>query len=142
MYVFVYGTLTEPNRVQDVLAVDTSDSSQRDPSLFDGPAVLEGLHRVEGRYPTLAPGGHVEGRLLCVDDQELERLDRYEGVDTGLYTRVSVPGDGLEGPVAVYVGDPDRLGVSTECEWPSGASFVDRVQTVCDRGEIYVRRTE
>jgi hypothetical protein len=27
-------------------------------------ATLHGLHRVEGQYPTLAPGGSVAGRVL------------------------------------------------------------------------------
>ena len=44
MDVFVYGTLTEPERVGDLL----------DSFAFVGPARLEGLRVVEGRYPTLA----------------------------------------------------------------------------------------
>jgi len=52
--VFVYGTLTEPSTAERIL--DRYES--------DGPAVVRGLHRVEGEYPTLAPGGHCEERLL------------------------------------------------------------------------------
>lgn len=66
MEVFVYGTLT--NRQQAAAALSTFE--------FDGPATLEGLHRVEGAYPTLAPGGSVAGRLLHTP--AVERLDRYE----------------------------------------------------------------
>ncbi len=44
MDVFVYGTLTEPERAGELL----------DSFAFVGPARLEGLRVVEGRYPTLA----------------------------------------------------------------------------------------
>lgn len=79
MFVFVYGTLTEPERVSSVLETTRTDAADA----FVGPATLEGLHRVDGRYPTLAPGGSVDGRLLTVDETALARLDRYEGVDRG-----------------------------------------------------------
>jgi gamma-glutamylcyclotransferase (GGCT)/AIG2-like uncharacterized protein YtfP len=107
MDVFVYGTLTEPERVGEVL----------DSYVFVGPATLTGLRLVEGRYPTLAPGGETAGRLLRTD--ETVALDEYEGVDDGLYLRASVPLDAPEGHpdrAAVYVGDPDRL--DAEATWP------------------------
>lgn len=115
MDVFVYGTLTAPDRVGELL----------DSFVFVGAATLHGLHAVEGRYPTLAPGGRVAGRLLRTD--EIERLDRYEGVDRGLYVRVSVPlvgGDPDE--AAVYVGDPERL--EADADWPGTGPFRDRVE--------------
>lgn len=141
MHVFVYGTLTEPERVGRVV----------DSFVFVGEAILEGLHPVAGRYPTLVPGGQTPGRLLRTAD--VDALDAYEGVDDGLYVRVHVPlvsadegavgEDGVSGEVqsggidgdndhersvggrmddsdavgdasgeaAVYVGDPDRLDV-------------------------------
>ena len=79
MTVFVYGTLTDPETVAEVL----------DSYVFVGAAVLHGLHAVDGRYPTLAPGGSVGGRLLRTD--AVAALDEYEAVEDGLYTRVSVP---------------------------------------------------
>lgn len=101
---FVYGTLTEPERVAELL------------DRFDlGPeATLYGLHRIEGRYPTLAPGGEVEGRLL--ETPETQRLDAYEGVDSGLYVRVSVPvSDGdRETPEASRVAGASSSGDSVE----------------------------
>jgi gamma-glutamylcyclotransferase (GGCT)/AIG2-like uncharacterized protein YtfP len=84
--VFVYGTLTDAERVADVL----------DTYRFVGPAVCLGLRRVEGRYPTLVPGGRVAGRVL--ETPELDRLDAYEGVDTGLYVRLRLPIDRGDGP--------------------------------------------
>ncbi|MEZ3144986.1 gamma-glutamylcyclotransferase [Halobaculum sp. MBLA0143] len=115
--VFVYGTLTEPDRVAEVV----------DSFVFVGPAVLTGLHAVEGEYPTLAPGGSVGGRLLRTDGYAA--LDAYERVDDGLYTRVSVPTveefDGETESVAVYVGDPDRLGA--DATWPGDGEFPERV---------------
>jgi len=101
MDVFVYGTLTEPERVAEVL----------DSYVYVGPATLFGLHLVEGRYPTLAPGGETGGRLLRTE--ELDALDEYERVETGLYRQVTIPLDAPGGhpdEAAVYVGDPDRLG--------------------------------
>lgn len=113
MDVFVYGTLTEPERVASVV----------DSYAFLGSAVLSGLHPVQGEYPTLAPGGETGGRLLRTDD--VDALDAYEGVNGGLYVRISVPvggegaGDDIDDEVAVYVGDPARLGVADEVTWPA-----------------------
>ena len=70
MDVFVYGTLTSPDRVAEVV----------DSYAFVGPAHLHGLHIVVGRYPTLAPGGRAAGRLLRTD--ELARL--AAGLDKAL----------------------------------------------------------
>ena len=91
MDVFVYGTLTNPETVREIV----------DSFVFVGPAVLEGLRVVDGEYPTLAPprnvgdgrgdiaGPTVAGRLLRTD--EVDALDAYEGVGSGLYVRATVP---------------------------------------------------
>ncbi|WP_436925286.1 gamma-glutamylcyclotransferase family protein [Halosimplex amylolyticum] len=124
MDVFVYGTLTDPARAKAVL----------DDFTYRAPAVLDGLHRVDGEYPTLAPGGSVGGRVLRTDDRAA--LDRYEGVESGLYVRVTVPladGDGDETPsdsdrpVETYVGDPQRL--DAPVEWPGEGPFAERVRS-------------
>lgn len=142
MDVFVYGTLTDPGRVREVLTeYDVRDR-----------AVLEGLHRVEGTYPTLAPGGTVAGRLLKTP--EIERLDRYEGVERGLYVRVAVPvGRGADdfessgdpvvsdtsNTVAVYVGDPAALNVESEIEWPVEGDFRTCVERYVREHAVCVR---
>jgi gamma-glutamylcyclotransferase (GGCT)/AIG2-like uncharacterized protein YtfP len=111
MDVFVYGTLTEPERVAEVL----------DSYVYVGPATLFGLHLVEGRYPTLAPGGETAGRLLRTE--ELDALDEYERVETGLYRRVTIPLDAPGGhpdEAVVYVGDPDRL--DADAVWSGAGS--------------------
>lgn len=125
MEFFVYGTLTNPDRAAAILSTWTDH----------GAAVLDGLHRVDGRYPTLAPGGTTEGRILSTP--EVDALDEYEGVDSGLYVRVTVPeSDGTE--VAVYVGDPKRLGAAAE--WPGFGPFPERVRSFLDAAELVVRR--
>lgn len=149
MDVFVYGTLTDPERVQSVLETDASSAADA----FVGCATLEGLRRVDGRYPTLVPGGSVDGRLLAVDHAGLERLDRYEGVADGLYVRVAVPvvgrgndwrktaaRDAAECRCWVYVGDPDRLGV--DAAWPGDGPFRERVQGVVSHTDLAVRNRE
>lgn len=129
MQVFVYGTLTDESRAAAVL----------DDCSFSGPARLDGLHRVDGRYPTLAPGGAVDGRVLETDDAEA--LDAYEGVEGGLYARVTVPtADG--GTVEAYVGDPRRLGVDGDVEWPGDGPFEARVRAYVAGADVVVRRRE
>ncbi|WP_049947856.1 gamma-glutamylcyclotransferase family protein [Candidatus Halobonum tyrrellensis] len=147
MYAFVYGTLTEPERVRAVL----------DSFVFVGTATLEGLRVVEGEYPTLAPpagadagagwdrgGGEsgggppaVGGRLLRTE--EVAALDAYEGVDDGLYVRVTLPyaGDADEpDEVATYVGDPERLGA--DARWPGDGPFAERVRAYLDGASVRV----
>ncbi len=130
MDVFVYGTLTEPDRVAEVL----------DSFVFVGSGTLTGLTLVSGEYPTLAPGGETAGRLLRTD--EVAALDEYERVADGLYRRVTVPLDAPEdypGEAAVYVGDPDRLGA--DADWPGEGAFGDRVSGYLETATVRVRLT-
>lgn len=152
MDVFVYGALTEPARVRDLL----------ESFAFVGAATLTGLRVVEGRYPTLAPPASTDdsptpfpppastrspaadaavgGRLLRTE--AVDTLDDYEHVDDGLYTRVSVPLNGPdgdpEGEAAVYVGDPDRL--DADAAWPGSGSFAERVRRGVRERDVEVRR--
>ncbi len=136
MDAFVYGTLTDRDRVAALL----------DRFSFGPDAVLRGLRRVEGEYPTLAPPDPVpdgtpapgelpavRGRILATP--EADALDAYEGVDRGLYVRVSVPradGEAAE----TYVGDPDRLGVVAE--WPGEGDLERRVRRYVREHEVRV----
>ena len=129
MHVFVYGTLTEPDRVDEVL--------DGRPWSFAGDATLRGLHSVDGRYPTLAPGGEVHGRLLETD--AVDALDAYEGVDRGLYVRVDVPATGFEdATAAVYVGDPDRLDATDPIDWPGTGDLGGRVRRYVDANDVSI----
>lgn len=125
MDVFVYGTLLDPHQALAVV-----------PDVTFGPeATLFGLHAVEGRYPTLAPGGSVAGQLLSTE--QIDALDAYEGVDEGLYIRVAVPrADG--GTVAAYVGDPDELDSEASIEWPGDGPLAERVARYIDSEGVIV----
>lgn len=142
MEVFVYGTLTDETQVATLL----------DDHEFRGDAMLQGMHRVDGAYPTLAPGGAVAGRILETTD--IETLDEYEGVTRGLYVRVSVPceddwewvggaprddGGGSEpaNTVETYVGAPSALGVDEAVLWPGEGSFEERVQAVAAASVVH-----
>lgn len=86
--VFVYGTLREGN---------PATHSLQDYKLWS-----------LGRFPciTQETGEVVRGNIIKVDDDMLEKLDRYERVDIGLYTRetVYVSGDnGSDVEAFVYV---------------------------------------
>ncbi|WP_331235606.1 gamma-glutamylcyclotransferase family protein [Natronorarus salvus] len=124
MEVFVYGTLTDPDRVDTLL----------DTWSFGSDARLRGLRRVEGRYPTLAPGDSVGGRIL--QTPEIDRLDAYEGVAGGLYVRVELPTE----DVALYVGRPDRLGIAGSVRWPGEGPFEERVREYVEREVRLSRR--
>lgn len=124
MELFVYGTLTDSETAESVL-----DSFEYGP-----PATLSGLRRVEGAYPTLLPGGSVTGRLLETD--EVAALDRYEGIDRGLYVRVSVPRETGDS-VSTYVGNPEPLGVPDE--WLGEGEFEERIRDYLDENEVYVQ---
>ena len=77
-----------------------------------------------GPYPALVDAddpaaGWVEGHVRPVDRRELEgRLDRYEGVDEGLYRRVLVTTRAGGGPGSTSTPAPcrPRRGVP----WPAG----------------------
>lgn len=134
---FVYGTLTDPTHLSTVVDAYT----------LGPPAVCVGLQRVDGRYPTLAPGGQTEGRLIATP--ELDALDSYEGLDRGLYCRVSVPlsvddGSAPEPPFAtetaeLYVGSPRLLGVEDIVEWPATGGLEHQVTQYVDSHSVRIQ---
>lgn len=126
MDAFVYGTLCDPAQCEAVLGH----------AAYGPDATLVGLHRVEGRYPTLAPGGDADGRVLRLREDDLDALDAYEGVDRGLYVRVRVPGG--EGDMWTYVGDPGALGANVD--WPGEGSFRERVERYLEAHDVHVER--
>lgn len=135
--VFVYGTLTDPDRVSTLL-----NRYRLGPS-----AVCEGLQRVDGQYPTLAPGGQTDGRLI--ETPEMDALDSYEGLDRGLYCRVSVPLSTddvrrLESLFAaetaeLYVGNPRLLGVDDAIKWPTPGGFEQQVTQYIESHPVRIR---
>lgn len=126
MQLFVYGTLTDSEQAAALL----------DSFAYTGEVTLEGLHRVDGSYPTLAPGGSVDGRLLRTDG--IATLDRYEGVEQGLYVRETVPldTDHDADSAALYVGDPDKLDVAVS--WPGTDPFDARVRGYLASNDVRV----
>lgn len=134
--VFVYGTLTDPQQVSRLIAEYR----------FGPSAVCHGLRRVDGRYPTLVPGEQVAGRLLVTT--ELDRLDEYEGLDRGLYCRVSVPlvdppatADSLTvdvDTVDLYIGHPTAVGVSEQSDWPETGSFKQCVKKYVEANNVKI----
>lgn len=76
--VFVYGTLTDDSVVQSVLGLSKPKSR----------ATLVGYRKV-GLNIILAPDYFVNGYLLEVTEDELDKLDRYENYPH-LYTRIEV----------------------------------------------------
>lgn len=133
--VFVYGTLTDPERAERVLGGPDGVGGPTPRTGIDyeyvGRATLEGLRRIEGEYPTLVPGGSVEGRLLRTTPRGIERLDAYEGVNRGLYVRVPVLREN-GGQAWTYVGDPDPLEVNAD--WSGEGPFRERVLETVDCG--------
>lgn len=128
MDVFVYGTLTDPGTAGAVL----------EEFAYSGAATLVGLRRVDGRYPTLAPGGRTEGRLLSTPQPDA--LDGYEGVDRGLYVRCSVPLCGSDpDTVECYVGDPESL--AAPAEWPGDGPFETRLGRYLRDNDVRVERS-
>lgn len=149
---FVYGTLTENQQVERLL------SSYE----FRGRATCVGLERIDGEYPTLVPGDSVEGRLLTTPAGD--RVDRYEGVDEGLYHRVRIPlSSQLTQQLAtqeqspdstdtakpdhthattyteavVYIAEPAKLGIPDETGWPTG-EFPDCITSYRDATDLKI----
>lgn len=80
--VFVCGTVSNDEQVATLL----------DSYRLIGDAIRTRRWRVDGQYPTLVPDESVTGRLLEPD--EIDPLDRYEGLKAGVTTgyRCRVPG--------------------------------------------------
>jgi len=110
-HLFVYGTLVEPTKLDEVLGYHFPGERLR--------ARLAGYERVTSPsydYPYLVarPSQAVDGILIMdLSARELDVLDRYEDVDTGMYQRIVVEvetwGCGPRPaflPAHTYVGGP------------------------------------
>jgi gamma-glutamylcyclotransferase (GGCT)/AIG2-like uncharacterized protein YtfP len=85
--VFVYGTLRRGGISHTVL----------DGARFVRDAMVQGtLYDIDGEYPALMlyGGTRVPGEIWRCPVPMLARLDRFEGVDTGLFRRVGLRVDG------------------------------------------------
>lgn len=125
---FVYGTLTDEQQVAELLPEYQ----------FKRRAVCRGLKRVDGSYPTLVPGDSVEGRLLATPAQA--RLDRYEGVEQGLYHRVQLPLSPQRPnhtSATVYIARPTKVGLTAETAWPAEA-FPECVVSYCETSDVEI----
>ena len=109
-HLFAYGTLVDPHCLNEVLGYP-----HRGERLA---ARLAGFQRIAGvyEYPFVVatPGQHVDGVLLMdLNPDEIQKLDSYEQVETGIYYRERVEveawGCGPRSwrlPAFVYVAGP------------------------------------
>jgi gamma-glutamylcyclotransferase (GGCT)/AIG2-like uncharacterized protein YtfP len=118
---FVYGTLQDPQRLRTVLG-----PAARWRVL--GAGTIRGVLYDAGPYPALrrsdSPADIVPGLLLELEDESLlVALDRYEGVDSGLYLRERVQvytADGAQQDAWAYTYNRSVAGFRRIQRWPSG----------------------
>lgn len=96
-HLFTYGTLTAGARASSELLADCERV---------GAATVRGTLYDAGRYPVLLLSGRerVEGEVWRCPAHVLPRLDRYEGVEEGLFRRVGLHVD--DTPCWAYVAGP------------------------------------
>ena len=111
---FVYGTLKSGRAAHHMLAG----------SRYVGRAKTRPVYRLRdmGPYPAMvrdeADGMAVRGELWDVDDETLELLDEYEGIEEGLYERVEIAlADGGSAQGYLFRGEVPGGTASGE-EWP------------------------
>jgi gamma-glutamylaminecyclotransferase len=118
MHLFVYGTLKDPHRMAAVVGPHVH-------MRVVGAGTVRGVLYDAGEYPALklsaSAGDVVRGQLLELDDAALPRLDRYEGVDSGLYVRQACDvrdDDGRVRAAWVYVYNRSVAALRRIAEWP------------------------
>ena len=127
IHLFVYGTLTDPERV-------TALTGRQFPAVD---ATLTGFERVDSPlgcpYILPRPGAVVCGVLLCnIDPASLAHLDAYEA-EGDLYRRqvVEVEVVGTRLPAMTYVGHGIRAAAThppTQCSGPSPRELCPEAQ--------------
>lgn len=112
-HLFVYGTLRSGSSANHLL----------EGGRLVGPTTVAGeLHDVGGSYPALVLEGEgsVEGEVWACPEELLAEIDRYEGVESGLFSRARVATGA--GTCWTYVAGPalrPRLGDGSRI--PSGS---------------------
>lgn len=109
--IFVYGTLIPS-------AKEISEGMEPIDDVIENVT----MHNL-GNFPAIVKGdGTAKGKVLCVSEEMLKHLDRYEGVDQGLYYRVQTITKGGR-PVNVYFFkrslDGFSRGVIEDGDWMS-----------------------
>lgn len=126
--VFVYGTLKRGQSAHSFL--------EASPQIITGVSTL-GILRpsagVANSFPCFVKDSicRVYGEIYEIDDRVLSHLDRYEGIDSGLYTREKV--DTGYGPAWIYVwGEKEPIKDDTLCvqygRWSRECRLVPYVQ--------------
>ena len=118
MHLFVYGTLKDRSQMVAVVGPHVRVR-------VVGAGSVHGVLYDAGEYPALqlsaSAGDVVRGLLLELDDAALPRLDRYEGIDSGLYARQRCEvrdDDGRVRAAWVYVYNRSVVGLRRIGEWP------------------------
>jgi gamma-glutamylcyclotransferase (GGCT)/AIG2-like uncharacterized protein YtfP len=101
-HVFVYGTLVEPNRLDTVLG-HKHPGERLSARLTDYQRVSDASYPYLYVLPT--PGAWVDGVLLMdLTPYDMQLLDRYEEVESGVYRREAVEVEAWGcGPRPIYV---------------------------------------
>lgn len=118
MLLFAYGTLQNPVKLAAVIGAAATCRVVADAS-------VQGRLYDAGDYPVLcrsdAAADRVPGLLLELDDAVLPRLDAYEGVAEGLYTRQRCTvelGSGEAVEAWAYVYARSVAGLPRIAAWP------------------------
>jgi gamma-glutamylcyclotransferase (GGCT)/AIG2-like uncharacterized protein YtfP len=108
-FVFVYGTLKKGHHANGMMQRQRSEGEPMGTNYL-GKAKIEGFKLYDlGGFPCVMktddPTLSVEGEVYCVNDSQLKALDSYEGVSSGLFSRIMVTPDcyGLEKEVSCFV---------------------------------------
>lgn len=98
MRLFTYGTLRDPHQFARVVGVNPYERRVGERTLYG--YSLEPVGDLAW-YPTIVKGERVVGTVYEVTDEDLIRLDRYEGVPTLYYRNLVELSDGE--PAYVYI---------------------------------------
>lgn len=86
---FTYGLLQVPRIQKQLFKRDI----KQEPHQLPGFSMSQKL--VNGMYKTITPDcdAFVDGTVLYLEDEDIKKCDKFEGVDTGLYKRISTYDD-------------------------------------------------